>query len=126
MQGVERGVSLHALVVWASMRPCGWSSAPPPGRAQVSVIVQITDVCPECGADHIDIQALTYNKLSPMSTGRISIQYRRVECVPPQRIVVSVDNNNGAGGWLRLFVEARPAAPPPWIPTRAGGECDKY
>jgi len=76
----------------------------------VSVIVQITDSCPECEPDHIDIQALTYNKLSPMSTGRISIQYRRVECVPPQKIVISVDNSAGPGGWLRLFVEARPAA----------------
>lgn len=23
---------------------------------QVSTIVQITDICPECGADHLDIQ----------------------------------------------------------------------
>lgn len=76
---------------------------------QVAVIVQITDVCPECAADHIDIQALTYNKISPMSSGRISIQYRRVECVPPQKIIVSVDNNHGTGGWLRLFVEVCPA-----------------
>ena len=77
------------------------------------MIVQITDSCPECEPDHIDIQALTYNKLSPMSTGRISIQYRRVECVPPQKIVISVDNSVGPGGWLRLFVEARPACTPP-------------
>ncbi len=42
----------------------------------MSVIVQITDICPECAADHLDIQALTYNKLSAMDTGRINIQYR--------------------------------------------------
>ena len=46
------------------------------GDNAVSVIVQITDICPECTADHLDIQALTYNKLSPMETGRINIQYR--------------------------------------------------
>ena len=46
------------------------------GGAAVSVIVQITDICPECAADHIDIQALTYNKLSPMNTGRINVMYR--------------------------------------------------
>ena len=40
------------------------------------MIVQITDICPECAADHLDIQALTYNKLSAMDTGRINIQYR--------------------------------------------------
>ena len=30
---------------------------------QRSVTVMITDQCPECEADHIDIQALTYNKV---------------------------------------------------------------
>lgn len=28
-----------------------------------STTIQITDVCPECEADHIDIQALTFNKV---------------------------------------------------------------
>ena len=46
------------------------------GDSAVSVIVQITDACPECAADHIDIQALTFNKLAPMNTGRINIMYR--------------------------------------------------
>lgn len=32
---------------------------------QRSVTVMITDSCPECEADHLDIQALTYNKVSP-------------------------------------------------------------
>ena len=50
------------------------------GDSAVSVIVQITDACPECAADHIDIQALTFNKLAPMNTGRINIhvQVRKV------------------------------------------------
>ena len=30
---------------------------------QRSVTVTITDTCPECGNDHIDIQALTFNKV---------------------------------------------------------------
>lgn len=81
------------------------------GKDQVSVIVQITDACPECSTDQIDIQALTYNKLSPMDTGRISIMYRRVECVPPKPMDIYVDNNGGQGNWLRLFVEVRIAAP---------------
>jgi Lytic transglycolase len=33
------------------------------GSNQVSVVVQITDSCPECEADHIDIQALTFAKV---------------------------------------------------------------
>ena len=97
---VLSAVVVHPAGADVEVRACG----------QVAVIVQVTDACPECEADHIDIQALTYNKISPMSSGRISIQYRRVECVPPQKIVVSVDNNHGAGGWLRLFVEVCPAS----------------
>ena len=33
-----------------------------------TVTVQITDSCPECEPDHIDIQALTFNKvgISPL------------------------------------------------------------
>lgn len=43
-------------------------------------------------------------QLAPMAIGRIDIQYRRVECVPPAPMVVFVDNNNGPGSWLRLFI----------------------
>lgn len=43
-------------------------------------------------------------QLAPIAIGRIDIQYRRVECVPPAAMVVFVDNNNGPGGWLRLFI----------------------
>lgn len=31
--------------------------------SQDSVTVLITDSCPECEADHIDMQALTFNKV---------------------------------------------------------------
>ena len=30
---------------------------------------------------------------------------RRVQCVPPKPMVISVDNNGGQGAWLRLFIE---------------------
>ncbi len=33
---------------------------------QRSVIITITDVCPECATDHIDMQALTFNKVRPL------------------------------------------------------------
>ena len=55
-------------------------------------------------------QALTYNKISDMDTGRISIMYRRVQCVPPKPMVIFVQNNGGPGSWLRLFVEVPPAS----------------
>ena len=34
---------------------------------QRSVTVMITDGCPQCEADHIDIQALTFEKVPPIS-----------------------------------------------------------
>ena len=40
-----------------------------------------------------------------MEMGRVNIQYRRVECVPPKKMVVYVDQSHGQDKWLRLFVE---------------------
>jgi hypothetical protein len=42
-----------------------------------------------------------------MAAGRVRIQYRRVECVPPTNLAVYVDQNFGQDKWLRLFVEVR-------------------
>ncbi|CAL8462617.1 g2150 [Coccomyxa elongata] len=70
-----------------------------------SVTIMITDSCPECEGDHLDIQALTFNKMAPMALGRIDIQYRRVECTVPQDLNVIIDENRGAGGWIRLQVK---------------------
>lgn len=38
--------------------------------------VTITDSCPECAPDHMDLQALVFDKLSPMALGRINMKYR--------------------------------------------------
>ena len=35
-------------------------------KNQRSVTVTITDTCPECGTDHIDMQALTFNKVNAL------------------------------------------------------------
>lgn len=40
-----------------------------------------------------------------MEMGRVNIAYRRVECVPPRKMVVYVDQAHGQDKWLRLFVE---------------------
>jgi len=74
------------------------------GSAQ-SITITITDSCPQCEANHLDIQALTFNKIAPMAVGRIDIQYRRVDCTPPLPVSIAIDNNVGVGGWLRLVVE---------------------
>lgn len=50
-------------------------------------------------------QALTFNKMAPMALGRIDIKYRRVACQVPQSLDVIVDENRGAGGWIRLQVK---------------------
>lgn len=53
------------------------------------------------------VQALTYNKMAPMALGRIDIKYRRIACQVPQALDVIVDENRGAGGWIRLQVKVR-------------------
>ena len=43
--------------------------------------------------------------MAPMALGRIDIKYRRVACQVPQNLNVIVDQNRGAGGWIRLQVK---------------------
>ena len=45
-------------------------------------------------------------KPSP-SGGRINIQARRVQCAPPSDLEVSVNNNDGNDGWIRLQIQVR-------------------
>lgn len=71
----------------------------------LSVLVMITDSCPECAGDHIDVQALAFSKIAKSELGRIKIQYRRVECAVPGDLKVSVMDFAGAGGWIRLAVD---------------------
>ena len=44
-------------------------------------------------------------QLAPMAVGRISMQYRRTECTPPEKLKVQINGDSGAGGWLRLNVQ---------------------
>ena len=43
-------------------------------------------------------------QIAPMEVGRINIQYRRVECTPPEPLLVSINHNYGPGAWLRIVV----------------------
>ena len=49
-------------------------------------------------------------QIAPMEGGRINIQYRRVECTPPEPLKVNIHANVGVGGWLRIAVEVRSTA----------------
>jgi hypothetical protein len=46
-------------------------------------------------------------QIAPMEVGRIDIQYRRVECTPPEPLLVDINHNNGPGAWLRIVVSVR-------------------
>jgi hypothetical protein len=65
----------------------------------------VTDKCPECGDDHIDVQAQAFAKISQPELGRIKIAYRHVECAVPDDLKVSVKDFAGANGWIRLSVD---------------------
>ncbi|KAL4440265.1 hypothetical protein ABPG75_003266 [Micractinium tetrahymenae] len=70
----------------------------------LSIIAMISDSCPECEADHIDVQSLAFAKLADPGIGRVKMQYRRVECAPPEPMQVAVMDFKGPGGWLRLSI----------------------
>ncbi|KAK9839069.1 hypothetical protein WJX74_008724 [Apatococcus lobatus] len=74
------------------------------GNGGESVTIMVSDACPECEPDHLDLQALTYNQLGPMALGRMDIKYRRVNCQPPVNMNVNIDSSSGLGGWIRMTV----------------------
>ena len=46
--------------------------------------------------------------MAPMLSGRIDIQYRRVQCTPPSNLQVNIDQNSGTGGFLKMSVSVSP------------------
>jgi len=64
------------------------------------VQVVVTDKCPECRDDHVDLQALTFEEMAPASVGNFYMRYRQVECTPPGNIQVQVDQFRD--NWIRL------------------------
>lgn len=69
-----------------------------------SITFMVTDQCPECQPDQLDLNAAAFQKLAPLVNGRIALQYRRVTCTPQEPVTVRVDANRGSGGWMRLWV----------------------
>lgn len=70
----------------------------------LSILVMISDVCPECEAEHMDVQSMAFGKLADQGLGNINMRYRRVECNIPKNIEVDVMNFGGGGQWLRLAI----------------------
>ncbi|KAI7842109.1 hypothetical protein COHA_004303 [Chlorella ohadii] len=97
------GAVQHGLQPWCCWRGlCKTDSAGKP----LSIAVMISDECPECGSDHIDVQSLAFAKAREgWGIGRIKVQYRRIECTPPDDMKVSVMDFTKAGGWLRLVID---------------------
>lgn len=53
---------------------------------QDTVTVQISDSCPECEADHIDMQALTFNKVRALTPEHPPSD---IQCNVPWQIVTN-------------------------------------
>ncbi|GAB4819909.1 hypothetical protein N2152v2_006955 [Parachlorella kessleri] len=70
-----------------------------------SILVMISDVCPECQDYHIDVQSLSFAKLTNPDYGRINVNYRRIECTPPEDMKVSVMDFVGNNRWLRITID---------------------
>lgn len=66
------------------------------------------------GSDTLQVAAMLWQaiclmlscamQMSSMLTGRIDIQYRRVQCTPPSNLIVNIDQNSGTGGFLKMSV----------------------
>eukprot|EP00963_Diacronema_lutheri_P010627 scaffold1132_cov347-Pavlova_lutheri.AAC.3 len=64
-----------------------------------SVMVVVTDKCPECREGHFDLQALIFEEIGPESAGNFYMKYRQVECTPPGSMRVQLDGLTGT--WMR-------------------------
>ncbi|EFJ46592.1 hypothetical protein VOLCADRAFT_105499 [Volvox carteri f. nagariensis] len=72
-----------------------------------SVTVVITDVCPDCAANELNLHALAFQQIARLEYGSAAIQYRQVECSPMDNIAVYVDGFRVVqGGWLRLSLKS--------------------
>lgn len=47
---------------------------------QGTVTVRIVDSCPECPSGHLDLSQQAFAKISPVSAGRVTTQWRLVSC----------------------------------------------
>jgi expansin len=45
-----------------------------------NVVVRVTDSCPECGPDHLDLSREAFGKVARIIDGRVSIRFRYVAC----------------------------------------------
>ncbi|KAK9838158.1 hypothetical protein WJX81_005264 [Elliptochloris bilobata] len=95
---------------------CYFQGGPLQGCGQCFQIECLQDEGPHAGHCNEDpnersmtdqlVQALTYLKIAPWRWGVMDIRYRRVQCTPPNDVKVLVDQNRGAGQWLRLSIQA--------------------
>ena len=53
---------------------------------------------------HLRLPGPACLQIAPMAGGLIDIQYAQVQCTPPSPMTVLVDQNRGAGGWIRLQI----------------------
>lgn len=104
-----------------------------PGSCQAnpadrSIVVQITDQCPECGADHMDLQALTWARVSnilmtPFNVYRVNgvILHAhlsvKMDCGQYQQIlnhciIVQIANPSPSGGRVNVQSRRVECAPP--------------
>ena len=64
-----------------------------------TVMVVITDKCPECRDGHFDLQARIFEDIAPERVGNFYMKWRQVECTPPGSMIVQLDGLTGT--WMR-------------------------
>ncbi|PNW73437.1 hypothetical protein CHLRE_14g631950v5 [Chlamydomonas reinhardtii] len=77
------------------------------GPANSSITVLVTDECPQCRANELNLHAFAFEQISQLKYGSVAIQYRQVECSPADNMTVVVDGFRvSQGGWLRLSIKS--------------------
>ena len=107
-------LNMHPFHVWESACSC----QPADGshsKLQMAVTTKTApDLCdsrtdclpiaPTSSGMHLRLPGPACLQIAPMAGGLIDIQYAQVQCTPPSPMTVLVDQNRGAGGWIRLQI----------------------
>ncbi|KXZ46906.1 hypothetical protein GPECTOR_39g400 [Gonium pectorale] len=56
-----------------------------------SITVVVTDECPDCAANQLNLHAFAFEQIARLERGSAVIQYRQVECSSADNITVYVD-----------------------------------
>lgn len=118
-QGPDRLIAALNTPDYRGAEMCGaYVRVSRPGRG--SVVVQITDRCPECAAGHIDLSPRAFNRIAAPREGRVPVTWRLIRPARPSA-PVRFRFKEGSSRWWTAIQVRRHRAPIRSLEVERGG-----